>query len=531
MKSATIVFLGLLILIFAFSTLTYAGVPQMINYQGKLTTPAGALIDDTLSIVFTIYDAATGGTALWTETQATVVVEKGIFSVLLGSVNLIPDTVFTGDVGYLGVKVEADPEMTPRKEMVSVAYAYLTGSDGDWTVYGDSVYRLSGNVGIGQIPPEDVKLYVKTDPPPGDWMYGVYAEAGMGVKGVSNAISGTGISGEGGHCGVKGLGYIGILGEGLYGGWFEGNGYFSGKLGIGTNSPIAGSKLHVQHDNLYAGYFTSNYLSDNTHVIHSEFTGSGEHDAKAVYGKSTPADYYGYGGYFEAGFMGVAGRVYPTGSYGYFGVYGLVFGGSGYNYGLYGRALGSGTNYGVYGLASGGTTNWAGYFDGNAMVTGTLTKGGGSFQIDHPLDPENKYLYHSFVESPDMKNVYDGVVTLDAGGEATVKLPDYFEALNRDFRYQLTCIGGFAHVFIAQEISTNQFTIAGGEPGMKVSWQVTGIRHDKFAEANRIQVEVDKPVDERGKYLHPEAYKLGEEYDIHYEQHKQMKERETKEMK
>jgi hypothetical protein len=159
------------------------------------------------------------------------------------------------------------------------------------------------------------------------------------------------------------------------------------------------------------------------------------------------------------------------------------------------------------------------------MVTGTLTKGGGSFQIDHPLDPENKYLYHSFVESPDMMNVYNGNVILDATGEATVELPAYFEALNMDFRYQLTCIGAFAPVYIAQKISNNQFAIAGGEPGMEVSWQVTGIRHDKFAEANRIQVEVDKSAEEQGKYLHPQAYKLGQEYDIHYEQNKRMEEK------
>jgi hypothetical protein len=145
MKPARFLSLAFLILIFAFSTLLYGGVPQMINYQGKLTTPAGALIDDSLSVVFTIYDAATDGGVLWTETQATVIVEKGIFSVLLGSVNPIPDTVFTGDVRYLGVKVEADPEMTPRKEIVSVGYAYkaeyadtaayahVAVSDGDWT--------------------------------------------------------------------------------------------------------------------------------------------------------------------------------------------------------------------------------------------------------------------------------------------------------------------------------------------------------------------------------------------------------------
>jgi len=273
-----------------------------------------------------------------------------------------------------------------------------------------------------------------------------------------------------------------------------------------------------------------NYLSHDTKVIHSEFTGSGNYDAVAVYGKSRPADYYGYGGYFEGGNFGVLGEVNPTGSQVYCGVMGGVSGGSGINIGLYGWAQGSGANRAVYAYATGGHTNWAGYFDGNAKVTGTLTKGGGSFQIDHPLDPENKYLFHSFVESPDMKNVYDGNVILDAAGQATVELPAYFEALNRDFRYQLTGIGAPGpNLYISQEISGNSFKIAGGEPGMKVSWQVTGIRHDRFAEANRIQVEVDKPDNELGKYLHPEAYNLGEEYDIHYEQRKQMKEQMEKE--
>nr|HID13009.1 hypothetical protein [Anaerolineae bacterium] len=158
----------------------------------------------------------------------------------------------------------------------------------------------------------------------------------------------------------------------------------------------------------------------------------------------------------------------------------------------------SGPGFGVYGACSAG---WAGFFDGHVKVTGSVFKAGGSFKIDHPLDPENKYLYHSFVESPDMKNIYDGIAMLDESGEAWVKLPDRFEALNRDFRYQLTCIGGFAPVYIAEEISGNRFKIAGGKPGMKVSWQVTGIRYDPYAEAHRIPVEENKPPEERGTYL------------------------------
>jgi hypothetical protein len=160
------------------------------------------------------------------------------------------------------------------------------------------------------------------------------------------------------------------------------------------------------------------------------------------------------------------------------------------------------SEYGV-GLWAASSANYAAHFGGSVRVYGLLEKGGGSFKIDHPLDPENKYLYHSFVESPDMKNIYDGVALLDANGEATVELPAWFEALNYDFRYQLTCVGGFAPVYIAEEIAGNRFRIAGGKQGMKVSWQVTGIRQDAFAQAHRIPVEQDKADGDRGTYLYP----------------------------
>jgi hypothetical protein len=159
----------------------------------------------------------------------------------------------------------------------------------------------------------------------------------------------------------------------------------------------------------------------------------------------------------------------------------------------------------------------AGIFNGNVTVIGVLTKTSGSFLIDHPLDPANKYLYHSFVESPDMKNVYDGVVVLDASGEAVVELPEWFEALNKDFRYQLTAIGAPAPgLYIAAEVANNQFRIAGGGPGIKVSWQVTGTRQDAWANAHRIPVEVDKPEKEKGYYLHPELFGAPEEKQIEW---------------
>src|SRR5580700_3528601 len=96
---------------------------------------------------------------------------------------------------------------------------------------------------------------------------------------------------------------------------------------------------------------------------------------------------------------------------------------------------------------------------GDVNIKGNISKGGGSFKIDHPLDPANKYLYHSFVESPDMMNVYNGNIRTDKRGLATVVLPEYFEALNRDFRYQLTVMGQFAQAIVARKIAHNRFVI------------------------------------------------------------------------
>ncbi len=143
---------------------------------------------------------------------------------------------------------------------------------------------------------------------------------------------------------------------------------------------------------------------------------------------------------------------------------------------------------------------------GDLSVLGNLSKASGSFKIDHPLDPFNKILYHSFVESPDMKNIYDGVVTTDANGEAEVELPDYFQALNKDYRYQLTPIGQFAQAIISQEIENNKFHIKSDKPGVKISWQVTGIRIDAYAEKHRIVPEVEKSSAEKGKLLYPENW-------------------------
>jgi trimeric autotransporter adhesin len=148
---------------------------------------------------------------------------------------------------------------------------------------------------------------------------------------------------------------------------------------------------------------------------------------------------------------------------------------------------------------------------GNAQLPGELTvdivsKSSGNFKIDDPIDPGGKYLRHSFVESPDMMNIYNGNVTTNAEGLAVVEMPAWFEALNRDFRYQLTVIGQFAQAIVGSEMADRKFSIRTDKGNVKVSWQVTGIRQDAWANAHRIPTEEVKPPIEQGHYLHPELF-------------------------
>jgi trimeric autotransporter adhesin len=177
---------------------------------------------------------------------------------------------------------------------------------------------------------------------------------------------------------------------------------------------------------------------------------------------------------------------------------------------------------GVLGNAGSG---YAGNFRGDLNVTGSITAGTKDFKIDHPLDPANKYLVHASVESSEMKNIYDGTVTTDGQGQATVQLPEWFEVLNTDFRYQLTVIGQFAQAIVAHEIESSRFEIRTSAPNVKVSWQVTGVRQDAYAKANPLVVEQEKDARLRGFYIHPELYGAPAEKQIEWARHPRMMKR------
>ncbi len=223
----------------------------------------------------------------------------------------------------------------------------------------------------------------------------------------------------------------------------------------------------------------------------------------------------------STGILGVSNDAVQDPNTAGVGVVGVGYNGNGIN----GFSV---NNSAIYGESS---SNYSGEFNGdvevysdkgeqgNLTVQGTLSAGAKHFKIDHPQDPTGKYLVHASVESDQMMDIYDGVVTLDRTGAATVTMPSWFEALNQDFRYQLTCIGGYAPVYISQEVTAGRFAIAGGKPGLRVSWQVTGARHDAFARAHPLVVEEEKPERAQGTYLDPADFgqpaSKGETYGHH----------------
>jgi hypothetical protein len=313
-------------------------------------------------------------------------------------------------------------------------------------------------------------------------VYGIDTSAGGGTGVFGFSVNGTGVRGT---TGVAGTGTGGRGGTGVYGTSTDGDGI------VGSSADGAGLAWTTSGNGQIGVLGTDAGSEGNGYGVYGTSRGG-----SGVYG--TSPDGTGVTGASTEGW-GVSGVTYGDNGFGVVGtavagttaVY--AFGDGDKSNGIYAEAIGSGA---ISVVAAGDVT-----------VTGSLSKGGGSFRIDHPLDPANKYLCHSFVESPDMMNVYNGTVVLDRDGRAVVGLADWFEALNRDYRYQLTPIGGPApDLHIAAKVSGGQFAIAGGTAGQEVSWQVTGIRQDAWANAHRIPVEEAKPAEDQGRYLHPELH-------------------------
>lgn len=542
-----------------------ADLSSAITYQGQLNQ-SGSPLNATADFEFTLWDAATDGAAIGSKvTSSNITVVDGLFTVSID----FGVAAFDGDARWLEISVRSPAgsgsytKLTPRQVLTATPYAlqtrglfvdeskrvgigtttpiaglsfadtlgnkialygqganhfgfgiqskvlqiYTVNSGADVALgYGSSdsfteTMRARGNgrVGIGTATPDSALEVVGNSAFPhlkvssqnnSTTPFGAFLslDATANTGGKNFLIYSTGNDANEGR------------GKLVFQNYTDSNVAMAinsaGFVGIGTTDP--GARLHTIAS------------EDGASAILGEGDGSG---GVGVEGNTNAENGIGVLGSassatgFSFGVTGTSSSRDGTG------VSGEATRATGSNTGVYGYAHGD-DGVGVWGVADGadgiavhgqvkGGANYGVYSTGNIGASGTK-----SFVIDHPQDPENKTLRHYCEEGPEPMNSYSGVVTLDAAGEAEVILPAYFESINRDFRYQLTCLRQFAPVFVKDEIVGGRFVIAGGKPGMRVSWEVKGVRNDRFVQTHGAPVEQEKSESVRGTYLQPELYGL-----------------------
>ena len=436
------------------------------TFQGELKD-GGSPVSAKCDMQFALYNAATKGNQVGTtQTVMQIDVDSGRFSTTLNDSAEFGSNAFVGDARWLAISVRCPTgtgsytALNPRQELTAAPYAIYATTAG--------TMPWSGLTGLSCSPSQmviwDSSKWICSEA--NDHNHGGQSWIGAGpygleIENTSQIDFTSGLTGVSSGSTGKTKGVLGLAASP------QGSGVRGQSIGIGvvgqTDSSIIGNGvlgLAPQPAGMTTGVVgSSNSVSGKGVWGYVDVTTGS--DAVGVYGETS-----------APGGRGVVG--YATNL--------------------------TGNNAGVYGKTD-SPNGWAGYFvgglgvEGNLLVFGDIgATGAKTFQIDHPLDPDNKWLRHAAVESPAMMNVYNGNVTLDVNGEAWVQLPDYFESLNKDFRYQLTPIGASGpNLFIAERIAGNQFKIAGGAANLEVSWQVTGVRQDAYAVEHPLIVEEEKP--------------------------------------
>lgn len=485
-------------------------IPQKISYQGKLYEN-NSPVNGTKSITFTI------GT--WNETHFNVSIENGLYSVQLGDITPIPSNIFSNSSASLQIAVEGN-NLSPNTDILSVPFAYkaekavtaenvptklsqLTNDKGFITSANDADASSTNEIQTISKSGNTISLSKNG----GSISVGdADSDASNELQKLTKSGSNITLSNNGGSVSINdddanasneiqtltksgntlslsnGGGSVDISGGGL-------------SLPINEDTNHGEDDIDIDHQSAGGNVLDLRITnsSNSNEVIEARTDGSGD----AIYartngsGDAIAALATGNGDAIHAIVSGSGNAIYAKTTGNDEAAYVFIDNSNSDEDALYVKTNGTGR---------------AAYFSGDVKVSGSLSKSSGSFIIDHPIDPENNYMYHSFVESPDMMNIYNGNVVLNENGTAKIEMPNWFEALNMEFRYQLTCIGSFAQVYISKKIENNTFEIAGGKAGLEVSWQVTGVRNDPYARENRIQVEVEKTGEEKGRYLHYKEY-------------------------
>jgi len=500
-------------------SLSSATVPRLVRFSGGAKDAQERPLSGVVGITFALYKDQEGGAPLWMEVQTVQLDGNGRYTALLGASTAegVPLELFSAnEARWLGVQPENQAEQ-PRVLLVSVPYALKAAEAESLGGKPASAYVLSPTAGSAAASP------TKAASPAAPWTSGSCAVSTSSPGGTAGfipmftdptTVQNSVISQSGGLVGI-------------------GNSSPTRTLDVNGEIRVAGGNIFMQRNltdlvgrsNWAWGTETFNvgdvslFVSTSNTGFPSQPVFTALSNANMGIGLPTPAaklDVLGNGNFVACAVGAVALSAQATeATTSNTAISGLADGAGGA--GVVGEAENGSTAVGVWGLSSSG---YAGQFSGNVSVSGNVSAAMQNFRIDHPLDPAGKYPYHASVESSEMMNIYTGNAVLDESGAGVVQLPAWFEALNTDFRYQLTAVGGPGPgLYVAQEIQSNSFRIAGGTPGLKVSWQVTGVRQDAYARTNPLVVEVEKSERERGYYIHPQLFRQPPAQSIEWAQH------------
>ncbi len=495
-----------------FSTIDWAAGPYFIKTETDPNGGTAYSISGTaqlLSVPYALYAESTAGSSF-----------SGDYNDLTNTPSNV--STFTNDAGYITSPNDADSDPTNEIQSLSLAGQDLTISGGN-TVTLPTGGSFSGDYNDLTNTPTNVSTFTNDAgyiTSPND------ADSDPTNEIQSLTLVGQNLSISGGNMVTLPAGSGGTLDQAYdFGGAGAGRLITAdaGAVEITSATPSA-ITLRSAHTNSGVAILTETTSAANTFSTVQSSTNSNSTIASAIIGNSSGAAW------------GVSGQVLNTATAqaavygsnlrtnGGHGVYGIgvngVVGETNYSQGMaiYGEnfdaiaPLGNGigtAGRGYYGIV--GEDMYAGAVGGayGVLSNGDLgATGVKTFIIDHPSDPENKNLRHFSAESNEVLNIYRGNAVFDANGEAIIELPDYYDAINKNPSYNLTPVGGYAQLYIKEEISEGKFVIGGGTAGLKVSWTIYAERNDAYLQQHpeKRAVEVDKREGQKGRYFMPELY-------------------------
>lgn len=500
-----------------------AQVPQKMSYQAVVRNASGSLITNSpVGMQVSILQGSTTGLAVFIERHTITTNTNGLATLEIGSGTPVAGNLAAIDwsTGSYYIKTEADPSggtvysISGTSQLLSVPYALYAessgsggGSGGGVTLdqaydqggagFGRAITTDAGAVQINNSGSNTIGLEVNTSVASSTAVLANVSGSGVGFRAESTSPSNT-FAAIQANTNSTGTSNSAILGN-------------NSGAGYGVSGQIPNTATG------FAAVYGNNLRS-------SGGVGVSGQGFNGVSGSSTYNQGFGVFGQNSAA-PNITSSFYATAvaGVGGIGVQGQTQ--NGQLPGVFGQNLNNGVTYNniaVQGSSNTGVGVWGENLDGSfygVYSNGDLgATGVKTFKIDHPSDPENKYLVHFSIESDEVLNIYRGNAVFNEAGEAVVELDEYIELINKNFTYQLTTIGGPAPVFIKEKVSNGRFIISGGVAGMEVSWQLTGERNDPYLQQKpeKRQVIIEKRESEKGRFLMPGLYGKPQNTRINY---------------